>query len=142
EPAEPAEPVAPEPADEVDEPAEPVVEEPAPVAARDTRVPINPGTPPVEDEGEDREPLNDREVLGPLDSEGIPLNINDLAPQVNPAPTPPLPDRCGVDVAIVLDMSGSLSSLDVSNSRLAARAVVTALEGTPSAVGVYSFSTD
>ncbi len=58
----------------------------------------------------------------------------------DPAPNPPLPDSCGLDIAIVLDLSGSLSANDVAESKKAAKEFVDALEGTPSAVGVYTFS--
>lgn len=89
----------------------------------------------------DREPLNDspRVPLDNSDTAPAHFNLNQLA--ATPATNPPLPEQCGIDVAVVLDMSTSLSNSDVTNSRTAARAVVTALEGTPSSVGVYYFGT-
>src|SRR5699024_9212228 len=57
-----------------------------------------------------------------------------------PVDNPPLPTACGLDIAVVLDLSGSLSSGDVRASKEAAAGFVTALQGTPSSVGVYTFS--
>jgi len=59
---------------------------------------------------------------------------------VTPATNPSLPTTCGLDVAIVLDLSGSLSDTAVQQSKTAAKGFVTALEGTPSGVGIYTFA--
>ncbi|MGD8214118.1 VWA domain-containing protein [Aestuariimicrobium sp. Y1814] len=57
------------------------------------------------------------------------------------APQPPLPDRCGVDIALVLDASGSIGSGAFTTAKNSSKDFVSALEGTPSSVGIYTFST-
>lgn len=54
---------------------------------------------------------------------------------------PQLPAKCGLSVAVVLDLSNSLLDSDVAASKTAAKGVVTSLRGTPSSVGVYTFAT-
>ncbi len=54
---------------------------------------------------------------------------------------PVLPNKCGLNMAVVLDLSNSLSNSDVTASKNAAKSVVDTLRGTPSAVGVYTFGT-
>lgn len=51
----------------------------------------------------------------------------------------PVPQACGVDVALVVDLSGSLGG-QLDNVKSASKAMVSALEGTDSSVGVYTFS--
>jgi uncharacterized repeat protein (TIGR01451 family) len=67
---------------------------------------------------------------------------------VDPLPNPPLPDFCGIDVAIVLDTSGSITSSggvatpeNEFKMKDAAKLVVDTLQGTPSRVGLASFRT-
>ena len=48
---------------------------------------------------------------------------------------------CGMDIAILLDTSGSISSSEWTDMKAAAAGFVTALEGTLSRVSVWSFST-
>lgn len=54
---------------------------------------------------------------------------------------PQLPETCGLSVAIVLDLSNSLSNSHVVASKDAAKGVVESLRGTPSSIGVYTFAT-
>lgn len=61
--------------------------------------------------------------------------------EVAPVDNPPLPQACGIDVGIVLDMSNSLSDQNVQQSKDAAKGVVDTLAGTPSSVGVNTFAT-
>lgn len=61
--------------------------------------------------------------------------------RVPAADNPPLPESCGIDVGIVLDLSNSLSDANVQQSKDAAKSVVDALAGTPSSVGVSTFAT-
>lgn len=63
------------------------------------------------------------------------------APTPSPMSNPALPQVCGLDIAIVLDLSNSLSDRDVEASRDAATDFVNVLQGTPSSVGVYTFAT-
>lgn len=54
---------------------------------------------------------------------------------------PNFPQKCGIDVGIVMDLSNSLSAADLSNMKLAANGFVDALTGTPSSVGTFTFAT-
>lgn len=58
---------------------------------------------------------------------------------------PPLPERCGLRVAVVADMSNSLKYADsdgFEESKNAANAIIDALAGTPVELGVYNFATN
>lgn len=66
------------------------------------------------------------------------LVLNPAAAQA--APQPPLPNQCGLDVALVLDASGSIGSTSFNQARQASKDFVNVLEGTPSGVGVYTFA--
>lgn len=54
---------------------------------------------------------------------------------------PQLPAKCGLSVAIVLDLSNSLKDSHVGASKNAAISVVDSLRGTPSSIGVFTFAT-
>ena len=54
---------------------------------------------------------------------------------------PPLPSVCGFNIALVLDMSGSIDDTEFGQMKAAADDFVTSLGGTPSSVGVYPFAT-
>lgn len=67
---------------------------------------------------------------------------------VVPAPNPDYPDFCGIDIAIVLDTSGSITTSGGTATpenefkmKDAAKLAVDTLQGTPSRVGVVSFRT-
>lgn len=56
---------------------------------------------------------------------------------------PPLPQRCGLRVAVVADLSTSLRYADrdgFADSKKAANALIDALAGTPTELGIYNFS--
>ena len=57
-----------------------------------------------------------------------------------PAPNPDLPRRCGINVMLVLDRSGSIGG-NAENVRRASRAFLNALSGTGSRVSIVDFST-
>ncbi|GAA3617811.1 hypothetical protein GCM10022236_20050 [Microlunatus ginsengisoli] len=57
----------------------------------------------------------------------------------NSLDNPEFPAKCGINVALVLDLSGSVGS-DLGNLKTAARTFVNSLQGTPSAVGVFTFA--
>ena len=58
-----------------------------------------------------------------------------------PGPNPNLPPRCGIDVMLVLDESGSIqSSGQTENVRNATRAFLNALSGTGAGVSIVDFS--
>jgi hypothetical protein len=52
---------------------------------------------------------------------------------------PPLPDTCGLRVALLFDLSGSIGG-NIGALRSAGTSFVDALTGTPSSVGVYTFA--
>ena len=56
--------------------------------------------------------------------------------RANPSP----PSSCGLDVALLLDLSGSVGSA-VTNLKAAADTFVNALVGTPSRASLFSFCT-
>ena len=59
-----------------------------------------------------------------------------------PGPNPDLPPRCGINVMLVLDESGSIASSGATDTvRNAAKAFLDALSGTGSAVSIIDFST-
>lgn len=67
-----------------------------------------------------------------------------LAQQIDTTPNPPFPEACGINVALVMDTSNSIARDVPQNEFLmknAAIAMVNALTGTPSQVGVVSFRT-
>ena len=60
--------------------------------------------------------------------------------QVMPAPNPTLDDACGLDIALVVDVSGSIGG-DLATLQTAAKGFVDAfLPGTPTLMGLVSFS--
>ncbi|MHA7268155.1 DUF7927 domain-containing protein [Arthrobacter sp. HLT1-20] len=69
-----------------------------------------------------------------------PANISaEAAPAVSP--NPELPQRCGLNLAMVFDMSSSMTNDDVKGVKSASTAAVAALQGTGTTLGVYSFAT-
>jgi uncharacterized repeat protein (TIGR01451 family) len=59
----------------------------------------------------------------------------------HPASNPALTQRCGIDIGIVIDRSGSIADANKETVyRDAAKALVDALAGTPSKIGVWSFA--
>ncbi|WP_155945521.1 VWA domain-containing protein [Micromonospora sp. CNB394] len=54
---------------------------------------------------------------------------------------PPLPGQCGLHVAFLIDVSGSITG-DLPQVKAAANGYVDALTGTPSEIAVYSFATE
>ena len=58
-----------------------------------------------------------------------------------PGPNPDLPPRCGIDVVLVLDKSGSIASSGQTETvRKATRAFLAALAGTGAKVAIVDFS--
>lgn len=69
-----------------------------------------------------------------------PLAIQDLTPT---ASNPPLPQRCGVNVAVVLDLSNSVKDASgVQPSKNAANAIIEAVGGSGGHVGIFTFATN
>ena len=60
----------------------------------------------------------------------------------NSRSNPALPPVCGLNVGLVMDLSGSIDSGEFTQMKTAANDFVTSLTGTPSKVAVYSFATD
>jgi uncharacterized repeat protein (TIGR01451 family) len=73
------------------------------------------------------------------------MAVGGLAPLASSTPAgdgnPDLPAVCGLDVTLVLDDSGSISSSEADQVRTAASTFASALNGTPSRVKVDVFST-
>lgn len=68
-----------------------------------------------------------------------PLAVGDLTPS---APNPPMPQRCGVDAAIILDLSNSVDDTEFEQSKEAAHVIIDALAASGSGVGIYTFATN
>lgn len=99
-------------------------------------------------------PIN-RENLLPLQVDGpnppmeVPEQMMDnrvmpLAEANLPATSlnPPLPQRCGVNVAVVLDLSNSVKTANgVQPTKNATNAIIDAVGGSGGAVGIFTFST-
>lgn len=59
-----------------------------------------------------------------------------------PASNPPMPEKCGLSIALVFDVSNSINSDGLNQSKSAAKAVVEGLAGTPSTIGLFNFATN
>lgn len=60
-------------------------------------------------------------------------------------PNPPMPQRCGLRIAVVADLSTSLRYADSDGfveSKKAAKALINSLAGSPAELGIYNFATD
>jgi uncharacterized repeat protein (TIGR01451 family) len=68
-----------------------------------------------------------------------PFVLRDGLRVTQPAPNPRLPARCGIDVALILDSSGSIGD-DAPTVRTAVRSFLTALSGTGSQVSIVDFN--
>lgn len=58
-------------------------------------------------------------------------------------PNPPMPQRCGLRIAVVADLSTSLNYADsngFTESKRAANALIDSLAGTPAELGIYNFA--
>lgn len=58
-------------------------------------------------------------------------------------PNPPMPQRCGLRIAVVADLSTSLNYADsngFTESKNAANALIDSLAGTPAELGIYNFA--
>ena len=72
---------------------------------------------------------------------GATETLLDAVRVTTPAPNPNLPPRCGINVMLVLDESGSIASSNATESvRDATRAFLNALSGTGAAVSIIDFS--
>jgi hypothetical protein len=52
---------------------------------------------------------------------------------------PALPSGCGLRIALLIDLSGSITAALLPTYKAAARAFVESLEGTPSSIAIYTF---
>ena len=66
-------------------------------------------------------------------------NAGSGSPFINVRDNAPFPNSCGLNILLVLDRSGSISGNE-TNFANAAKAFVTSLNGTPSQIGIISFS--
>lgn len=69
--------------------------------------------------------------------------VANIAAAATPAVSanPELPQRCGLNLAMVFDLSSSMTNDDVKSVKAASTAAVAALQGTGTTMGVYSFAT-
>ena len=58
--------------------------------------------------------------------------------RINPA----FLNECGINIGLVMDLSNSISDAELLQMKTSAKAFVTALQGTPSSVGGYTFATE
>ncbi|MET0420116.1 MAG: choice-of-anchor U domain-containing protein, partial [Acidimicrobiia bacterium] len=58
--------------------------------------------------------------------------------RINPA----FPNECGINIALVMDLSNSITTGQLADMKTSAKAFVDALEGTPSSVAGYTFATN
>lgn len=54
---------------------------------------------------------------------------------------PELPQKCGMNIALVFDLSNSIGQNGLSQSKNAANAVIDGLTGTPTKIGLFNFGT-
>ncbi|MCZ7530336.1 MAG: prealbumin-like fold domain-containing protein [Acidimicrobiia bacterium] len=66
-------------------------------------------------------------------------NTRDFA---NRRTNPAFPEKCGIKIALVMDLSNSISDTELTEMKTSASAFVDALEGTPSSVAGFTFATD
>ncbi len=59
---------------------------------------------------------------------------------MTPLPNPTFPERCGLNVVIVIDESGSIDNEEIKLVRQAASQFIDALAGTPSQIGIIIFN--
>ncbi|MEJ5920339.1 SpaA isopeptide-forming pilin-related protein [Corynebacterium sp. H78] len=61
---------------------------------------------------------------------------------INSVENPPMPEKCGINIALVFDMSNSLNNNNgVQGSKDAGNAFIDALGYTPANIGIYNFAT-
>lgn len=95
-----------------------------------------------------------RKLKVTLDVYGVPKSTPEQPEIISPpdgahwvhgrVPNPPMPQRCGLRVAVVADFSTSLKYADTNAfraSRNAANNLIDALAGTPAEIGLYNFAT-
>ncbi|MFC6146826.1 SpaA isopeptide-forming pilin-related protein [Corynebacterium nasicanis] len=56
-------------------------------------------------------------------------------------PNPPMPQRCGLNIALVFDLSNSIGDTGLAQSKAAGNAFIEGLKNTPTTLGVYNFAT-
>ncbi|MFD5868273.1 SpaA isopeptide-forming pilin-related protein [Corynebacterium sp. NPDC060344] len=59
-----------------------------------------------------------------------------------PAANPAMPEKCGLNIALVFDVSNSINTDGLEQSKRSAKAVVDGLAGTPTTVGLFNFATN
>ncbi len=64
-----------------------------------------------------------------------------MAPGEPIVANPALPDKCGLDIAFVFDLSTSIGEDGLAQTKEAGTAVVKALNSTPTQIGIYNFGT-
>ncbi|CAB0567604.1 surface-anchored fimbrial subunit [Corynebacterium diphtheriae] len=55
---------------------------------------------------------------------------------------PPMPQRCGLRIALVFDLSNSVGENGLENTKISGKRLINALSGTPTTIGIFNFGTD
>ncbi|ALE07127.1 hypothetical protein AL755_19370 [Arthrobacter sp. ERGS1:01] len=79
--------------------------------------------------------------MGALPAIAAPAPTKAAAAAPTVSPNPALPQRCGLNLAMVFDLSNSMSDDDIASVKKSSSQAVAALQGTGTSMGVYSFGT-
>ncbi|MFC0582182.1 vWA domain-containing protein [Micrococcoides hystricis] len=96
-----------------------------------------PSTQPSERPSAPASPSAPADQRGPLSDSGVGIKA---FPTPAPLPNPNLPQKCGLNIALVFDLSNSLTDADITSSKNAGVSLVDSLQGTPTSMGIYSFA--
>ncbi|MBG9294939.1 SpaA isopeptide-forming pilin-related protein [Corynebacterium diphtheriae] len=58
------------------------------------------------------------------------------------ADNPPMPQRCGLNIALVFDLSNSVGDNGLENTKISGKKLINALSGTPTTIGIFNFGTE
>ena len=58
-----------------------------------------------------------------------------------PGANPAMPEKCGLKIALVFDVSNSIGDSGLASSQEAGRAIINGLKGTPTELGLFNFAT-
>lgn len=55
---------------------------------------------------------------------------------------PPMPQRCGLNIALVFDLSNSVGDNGLEKTKISGERLINALSGTPTTIGIFNFGTE
>ncbi len=58
------------------------------------------------------------------------------------AENPPMPQRCGLNIALVFDLSNSVGENGLENTKISGKRLINALSDTPTTIGIFNFGTE